>query len=59
MNYEKALEELKSLIRELQSGSTSIDDLATKAKRAAELIEFCKTKLRTTDEAVKEIFDEH
>lgn len=56
MNYDKAVEELKSIIQELQNGSTNIDQLATKAKRAAELIELCKDKLRDTEEAVESLF---
>lgn len=58
LNYESALEELQQIIQELQEGSTSMDELADKSKRAKELISFCKEKLRTTEEVVKTLFEE-
>jgi len=32
-----------------------VDELATKVKRAAELIDYCQTKLKSTDAEVKKI----
>ncbi len=58
MKYEQALEELKSIIQELQNGQTNIDELEKKSQRASELIRFCKEKLRNTEESLKEIFEE-
>ena len=57
MNYEKAIEELQTIIKDLQNGSTNIDQLASKAKRAAELIELCKGRLRNTEKTIAEIFE--
>ena len=58
LSYESALEELQQIIQKLQEGSTSMDELADKSKRAKELISFCKEKLRTTEDVVKTLFEE-
>ncbi len=58
VNYETALNELKSIIQDLQEGNTSVDELAEKSKRAEELIRFCKEKLRATESVVKNLFGE-
>ncbi len=57
-NYESALEELQLIIRDLQEGNTSMDELADKSKRAKELIQLCKEKLRSTEDVVKTLFEE-
>ncbi|MFK7935918.1 MAG: exodeoxyribonuclease VII small subunit [Saprospiraceae bacterium] len=57
MNYTEALEELQIIVAELQSDSVNMDDLAAKTKRAAELIQFCQQKLRTTEEEVGKLFE--
>lgn len=56
--YETAMEELQSIITELQGEAVSIDDLSTKAKRAAQLIKECREKLRHTDQELKGLFDQ-
>jgi exodeoxyribonuclease VII small subunit len=53
MTYDQALAELKDILRELQEGQTSMEELSGKVKRAAELVEYCKEKLRKTEEEVE------
>jgi exodeoxyribonuclease VII small subunit len=57
-SYEKAMQELQEIANQLQEETIGIDDLSLKVKRAAELIQFCKEKLRATDSDVKNIFGE-
>ena len=38
--------------------AVSIDELSSKAKRAAELIKLCREKLRHTDQELKGLFDQ-
>ena len=52
MKYEEALTELQSIVKELEVDNASIDNLAFKVKRAKELVELCKTKLRDTEAAL-------
>lgn len=58
MKYTEAFEELQEIVQEIQDGEISVDDLAIKVKRAAELIKLCKQKLTTTEEDVNQILKE-
>jgi len=55
--YEAALEELQTIVNELQDEAIGMDDLATKAKRASELINICKEKLRTTEKDLSDLLE--
>jgi exodeoxyribonuclease VII small subunit len=49
LSYEQALSELKKIAEAIENESVSIDELADKVKRASELVEYCKEKLRNTE----------
>ena len=53
--YEAAYAELKQIAAEIENESVSVDVLAQKVKRASELITFCQTKLRSTEQEVNNI----
>lgn len=57
LTYEKAYSELQQIITDIENDEVSIDLLSTKVKRAAELIEFCKNKLSSTELDVQKILD--
>ncbi|HEY0680054.1 MAG TPA: exodeoxyribonuclease VII small subunit [Chitinophagaceae bacterium] len=57
MTYEAAYTELKQISDEIQSEEVTVDELAEKVKRAAELIQFCQQKLRSTEEEVNRIIE--
>ncbi len=57
-NYTLAFEELQAIVREMEEGEISVDVLASKVKRAAELIQICKNKLHNTEEDVQKILKE-
>ncbi len=56
-SYEAAMEELEAILRSLESNELKIDDLAKNARRATELVEYCKNKLRTTSEELNKIME--
>lgn len=58
ISYQSAMEELKTIVNDLQEETVSIDDLSVKAKRAAELIQICREKLRQTDADLKGLFED-
>jgi exodeoxyribonuclease VII small subunit len=58
MTYENAYEELQQIISDVESGEISVDLLSEKVKRAAELIQFCKNKLTSTEDDVQKILDD-
>jgi exodeoxyribonuclease VII small subunit len=55
LTYEAAYAELKNIAEEIENESVSVDVLAEKVKRAAELIAFCQSKLRSTEQEVNKI----
>ncbi len=56
--YEAAFNELQELIREIENGEISVDQLSEKVKRASVLIQFCKDKLRATELDVEKILED-
>lgn len=57
MTYSKAMQELESIVAQMQSETCDIDALAGYTKRAADLIKYCREKLFTTDEEVKKCIE--
>ena len=55
LSYTDALVELSEIATAIEDETISVDDLATKVKRAAELIDICQAKLKNTDAEVKKI----
>ena len=58
ITYTEAFEELETIVKEIEEGEITVDELSAKVKRAALLIKICKTKLTTTDEDVNQILRE-
>lgn len=58
ISYSEAYSELQELVREIETGEISVDELAGKVKRAAILIRICKEKLTSTQEDVHQILKE-
>ena len=58
LTYEKAQKELDEILTLLESQTIGIDELNKKLKRAAELIKFCREKLRETEDSVTKIVNE-
>lgn len=56
-SYEAAMEELEEILSSLESNELKIDDLVKNARRATELVEYCKNKLRTTSEELNKIME--
>ena len=54
-SYSLAFEELQRIVSEMERGDVGIDELAVNVKRAAELIQYCKNKLKATELDVAEI----
>jgi len=56
--YKEALEEIESIVGEIENETVDVDVLAEKVKRAAFLIKYCKAKLKITENEVKKILKE-
>ena len=57
-DYKSAIEALEQILVQLEANELEIDDLSNKAKRATELIKFCKEKLYKTSEEVNSVMNE-
>ena len=55
LGYAQAIAELEDILDELDDDTIDIDVLSTKVERAAELIRFCRTRIRTAEARVSEI----
>lgn len=51
-DYRSAVEELEQILSQLETNELEIDELTIKAKRATELIKYCKETLYKTSEEV-------
>jgi len=56
--YREAIEELEGIVSQIENEQIDVDILTEKVKRATYLIKLCKTKLRTTEEQVKDVLSE-
>jgi exodeoxyribonuclease VII small subunit len=54
LSYTEAYNELQIIAENLESGKYNIDEISDKIKRAAELVNYCKTKLRTIENEIDE-----
>ncbi len=52
-NYEAAQEELETLVSQLESGDMPLEQLLTGYQRGAELLKFCREKLKAVEDQVK------
>jgi exodeoxyribonuclease VII small subunit len=53
ITYNEAITEIQQILEEVETEKIDIDLLSEKIKRATELIEVCKNKLKKTDEEIE------
>lgn len=58
LSYTEAIQEIESILQQLEEGEMDVDILAEKVKRSTELIRLCKLKLQKTEEEVNKILEE-
>jgi exodeoxyribonuclease VII small subunit len=54
-SFSEALAELEAILQRIESEETDIDRLADELKRAAELLEICRGKIRRAEAEVTQI----
>ncbi|MBR7183392.1 MAG: exodeoxyribonuclease VII small subunit [Alistipes sp.] len=57
ISYTEAMAEIESILKQLQSADCDVESLATKVKRASELIELCRKKLYKAEADVEKLFE--
>ncbi|HHU56397.1 MAG TPA: exodeoxyribonuclease VII small subunit [Acholeplasmataceae bacterium] len=58
MKFEDLLEELSNIVKELESGTLSLEDSIEKYQRGMELSKICKEKLQAAKEVIVKKMDE-
>lgn len=58
LSYNKAVEKLRKIVADIESGELDVDILSEKVKEATKLIKLCKEKLYKVDEDVKKVLEE-
>lgn len=56
--YETSLQELQTIVSELQEGKVNMDDLTAKIRRASALVSYCQEKLRGLEKEIESQFNE-
>ncbi len=56
--YKDAVEEIESIVGEIENETIDLDLLTEKVKRAAYLIKYCKEKLKKTDDEIRKVLKE-
>jgi exodeoxyribonuclease VII small subunit len=57
MKYEEAIQQLESIVAQVENNELDIDQLTERLKEAQKLIRQCKDKLYKTDEKIKMLLD--
>ena len=57
MTYEKAVQRLEQIVKQIESGEMDIDSLTARLKEAKTLVEFCKEKLTNVEAEVKKCLE--
>jgi len=57
-NYDKSVTELEKILADIQAPDASIEDLSVKLKRAKELLQACKSKLREVETDIETALSE-
>lgn len=58
MKFEDLLEELSNIVKELESGTLSLENSIEKYQRGMELSKICKEKLQAAKEVIVKKMDE-
>lgn len=56
--YIEAFNELQQIVANIETGEVNVDELASKIKRASELIAVCKAKLVASEEEVDRLLSQ-
>jgi len=59
LSFEESLENLESIVKELESGNTPLDNAIDKYTEAMKLVKFCNDKLNAATEKVNKILSEN
>lgn len=57
-SYTESMARLELILSQLEEGNKSVDELSDLVKEAAELVKYCRAKLRSTESDIQEAFQD-
>lgn len=57
MTYKEAIEKLEEIVYHIENDEPDVDEISGMVKEAYELLMYCKTRLKTTEEEVQAAFE--
>lgn len=57
--YNEAIARIEVILRELEEGKKGVDELSALVKEAAELVKYCKVKLKSTEDDIQKAFEDN
>lgn len=57
MKYEEAIQQLETIVAQIENNELDIDQLTDRLKEAQKLIKLCKDKLYKTEEKIKALLN--
>ena len=58
LSYQKAMDELESIVKKIEQNEPDVDELNDMVVRAVELVKYCKTKLKITEDQINDNLEE-
>ncbi len=56
--YQQAVEEIEEILVQIENDELDVDAISVKVKRVSELLRFCKSQLKSTEDEVDNILKE-
>jgi len=56
--YKEAIQEIERIIARIEGDDLDVDELASQVKRAGELLNMCKSRLKNTEEELSRTLEE-
>ena len=57
ISYKEAMAQLEEIVHKIENEEPDVDELSAMVKKAAELMQFCKKKLKSTEEEINEALE--
>ncbi len=57
LSYKNAMAQLEEIVRKIENEEPDVDELSTLVKKASELMNFCKKRLKSTEEEINETLE--
>jgi exodeoxyribonuclease VII small subunit len=58
IRYADAIDELETILEQIEDEDVDLDDLAVKVERASELVDVCREKIDDTETRVRDIIED-